>query len=345
MYVNPANRRVVTLALTLVLLVVLVTVGSFVTVPYVSVGPGPTLNTLAKNGSKDVVMIKGASTRATDGHLNLTTVSVTSKLTLFQALGSWFSGRDAVEPREIYFPPDKSPKEVRENDLQQMGGSESTATVAALRYLKRPVALSVGVDPKGPGSKALRSGDVVKAVNGRAVSTPNDLRTAISGLTPGAVIVVDIVRAGTPMSVPVTLGARPDDKSKGYVGVTPQFVNADPSLTIDFNVDGIGGPSAGLMFTLAIIDKLGSVDLTGGKFIAGTGTMADDGDVGEIGGITHKMRAARDAGATAFLVPAGNCPEALSDKPGGLTLYKVDKLDDAITALAAIRGSGTAPRC
>ncbi|KQR95970.1 signal protein PDZ [Williamsia sp. Leaf354] len=344
----------VTLAVTLVLLVVLVVVGAFVRVPYVSLGPGPTVNTLGAVGQTPVVKISGAPVRPTDGNLNLTTVSVTDQLTLFQAIGMWFSGRDSLQPREEVFPPGQSTEETRRQDQQQMGGSEDSATIAALRYLKRPTELTVTVDPKGPAAASLKTGDRVVSVNGAAVSTSDELRDAVSKLKPGAVVTLGVpnpaasVPAGTPAPVEqrrVTLGARPGDTGKGYLGVTPEVVNADPSLRIDFNVGDIGGPSAGLMLTLAVIDKLGTTDLTGGKFIAGTGTISDSGEVGEIGGITHKTLAAREAGATAFLVPAGNCAEARSDVPDGLRLVRVDTLSDAIGELAAIRDGKNVTRC
>ncbi len=237
----------------------------------------------------------------------------------------WFSGRDALQPREEIFPPDQSADEVRQQDQQQMGGSEDSATVAALRYLKRPVALSVVVDPKGPAAGKLTSGDRVVSVNGRSVSTPDQLRQAVAGGEPGESVTIGVLnpRMRVPAGVQpvegktIVLGARPDEKGKGYLGVTPQLVNADPSLRIDFTVGDIGGPSAGLMLTLAVIDKLGPTDLTGGRFIAGTGTISDDGDVGEIGGITHKTLAAREAGATDFLVPRATAPRHARTFPTG----------------------------
>ncbi len=343
-----------TLGVTLSLLIVLVMVGAFVRVPYVSLGPGPTVNTLGTIEDDQVVTISGAPVRPTDGHLNLTTVSVTDGLTLFQAMGMWLSGRDALQPREQIYPPDQSTEEAQKADREQMGGSEDSATIAALRYLKRPVALTVTVDPQGPAAGVLRTGDRVVSVNGTAVSTPEQLRAAVSDLRPGARVTLGVpnLSAGVPIgAVPsvdqrmVTIGARPDAATKGYLGVTPEEINADPSLKIDFNVGNIGGPSAGLMLTLAVIDKLGAQNLTGGRFIAGTGTITGTGEVGEIGGITHKTRAARDAGATEFLVPTGNCAEARSDVPDGLTLVKVDSLTDAISALSAIRAGADVPRC
>ena len=116
-------------------------------------------------------------------------------------------------------------------------------------------------------------------------------------------------------------------------------------FTIDFNLANIGGPSAGLMFSLAVIDKLTTGDLNGSKFIAGTGTIETDGKVGPIGGITHKMLAAREAGATVFLVPADNCEEAKSDPQDGLEMIRVESLESAVGALETVSAGGEPPRC
>ena len=99
------------------------------------------------------------------------------------------------------------------------------------------------------------------------------------------------------------------------------------------------------MFALGIIDKLGPPSLTGGKHIAGTGTIEIDGTVGPIGGIAEKLLGARDVGATVFLVPAGNCREARNHRPDGLTLVRVQTLKDALRGLAAIRAGRKAPSC
>ena len=127
--------------------------------------------------------------------------------------------------------------------------------------------------------------------------------------------------------------------------MTPKVVSADPNVKITYNVGDIGGPSAGLMLTLAVIDHLTPGDLADGRFIAGTGTIAPDGAVGQIGGITHKLSAARTAGATSFLVPAGNCTEATTDVPDGLELIKVDTLTSAMDSLEALRTGASRPHC
>ena len=116
-------------------------------------------------------------------------------------------------------------------------------------------------------------------------------------------------------------------------------------FTVDFNLANIGGPSAGLMFSLAVVDKLTTGDLNDGKFVAGTGTITGDGKVGPIGGITHKMLAAREAGATIFLVPADNCEEAKTAHDDGLELVRVENLDDAVAALKTLSAGGERPAC
>lgn len=347
---GPSLRRILTVGVTVIVMLVLIVAGSTVQVPFVALGPGPTVNTLGElesdNRTAPVVEISGAPTKKVDGHLNLTTVSVNDGLSLFQAIGMWISGTYSVEPRETVFPPDQTTEQTQQQNQQQMTGSESTATAAALRYLKRPTKLVAALVAKdGPSASALRVGDQIVRVSGTAVSTTEELQKAVRARKPGDDITFEIVRGGATSTVTVKAAARPGETDVAYIGVTPEVRNADPALKIDYNVGDIGGPSAGLMLTLAVIDRLGTVDLTHGKFIAGTGTMDDDGDVGPIGGITHKTRAARDAGATVFLVPAANCSEATSDAPDGLQLVKVTTLNSAIDALAAVAAGTSAPHC
>lgn len=344
--IPPEYRRVATLFVALAFLIVFVLLGTLVKVPFVALGPGPTVNTLGSVDDRQVVNIEGVPTDPTTGNLNLTTVSVTDGLTLFQSIGLWFSGDDQLQPRDRVYPPGKSNHEVNQENQQQMSGSEDSATVAALGFLRRPLNLVVAaVDDKGPSAGQLQPEDDITAVNGTPVETSVALREAIEGVAPGSPVTLDVRRDGAPATATVTLAANPDDKSKGFLGISLLEQNGDPNLKVSFDVGDIGGPSAGLMLTLAIIDKLSPGELTGGEFIAGTGTIDSSGDVGEIGGITHKMRAAKDAGAKAFLVPSGNCTEAESDAPKGLTLVKVDTLDNAVDGLTDMREGRTPPTC
>lgn len=343
---KPTDRRVVTLTASLVLLVVFAVVGASVHVPYVSEGPGPTVNTLGEVGGRPVVRIEGVPVDPTTGHLNLTTVSVTDDLTMFQALGKWFSGSSSLEPRELIYPPDQTREESTQQDKRQMAGSEQSAVVAALRYLKFPIAAYVAdVQKPGPSAGKLVVGDQLLTVDGQPIADSTALRAAVSDREVGSTVAIGVRRAGHDLVENVTLAANPADKKKAMLGIGVADRSTDPNLKIDISVGDIGGPSAGLMMTLAIIDKLSPGELTGGKFIAGTGTIDPDGTIGPIGGITHKMRAARDAGATDFFVPSENCAEARSDTPSGLTLMKVEDLAGATDALRDITSGKPAPSC
>lgn len=339
------NRRIVTLLAAMAPVVVLGVLGSVLAVPYVALGPGPTFNTLGDVDGKPVVDIEGAPLDPTSGHLNMTTVSVRDGLNLFEAFGYWISGRSALVPRSEVYPPDKSREEIDQDNADEFAQSENSAELAALRYLKYPMKVEVGqVSPEGPSNGRLRQGDGLLSVDGTSVADPKAVQNAVSGRAPGTDLPLVVRRDGADLPVTVRLGARPDDANKGYLGITPTEV-ADVPFTVDFNLADIGGPSAGLMFSLAVVDKLSPGELSGGGFVAGTGTIDNGGTVGPIGGIRFKMMAARDAGATIFLVPADNCDEARQQPPAGLRLIKVDKLDDAVTSLEALdRGSDT-PTC
>ncbi|MDH6677626.1 PDZ domain-containing protein [Rhodococcus sp. LBL1] len=344
------NRRMVTLLAALAPVVALGVLGTTVQVPFVALGPGPTFNTLGDVDGKPVVEIDGTQVDPTSGNLNMTTVAVRDKLSLFEALGMWASGRQGLVPREEVYPPQKSKVEVQEENTAQFENSENSAELAALRYLGMPVALEVTtVSDGGPAALVLRDGDLLLRVNGTPVDTLTGLQDVIGSSAPGTTVQVTYQRDGVELTAPITLGSRPntdggDNANKGYLGVNAKQVPNVP-FTIDFNLADIGGPSAGLMFSLAVVDKLSTGELNGGKFVAGTGTIDPDGDVGPIGGIPYKMIAAHDAGATTFLVPAKNCDEARSNKPDGLDLVKVETLSGAVDALSTINSGGTAPSC
>ena len=340
----------VTLLAALAPVVALGVLGATVQVPFVALGPGPTFNTLGEVDGEPVVEIEGTPVDPTSGNLNMTTVAVRDKLTLFDALGLWASGRQGLVPREEVYPPQKSKDEVQQENTAQFEKSENSAELAALRYLGLPVVLEVTtVSADGPAGAVLREGDRLLRVDGRPVETMAALQDVVRSTAPGTTVPVTYERDGVESTAPVTIGARPDtdggpDAARGYLGVNAKEAPAVP-FTIDFNLADIGGPSAGLMFSLAVIDKLTPGELNGGDFVAGTGTIDPDGDVGPIGGIPYKMIAAQEAGATTFLVPAKNCDEAVANQPGGLQLVRVETLSGAIDALGAIDRGEAPPTC
>lgn len=339
------NRRIATLVAALVPVVVLGVVGTVVTVPFAALGPGPTFNTLGDVDGSPVVQIDGTEVDPTSGHLNMTTVAVRDQLNIFEAFGFWASGRQGLVPREEVYPPNKTKEEVQEGNQADFEQSENSAEIAALNHLGLPVVLTVGsIADDGPAAGILNVGDTLVAVDGTAVDTVAAVRDRVGQRAPGDTIDVEFVRDGQNRTEPIALRARPDDAEKGYLGVTPEL-SPDVPFDVTFNLADVGGPSAGLMFSLAVVDKLSPGELSNGEFVAGTGTIDDDGTVGPIGGIPFKLIAAREAGATTFLVPAANCDEARQNTPDGLRLVKVDSLDGAIGSLDTIGTGGQVPGC
>ncbi|MCW2589682.1 MAG: hypothetical protein JWQ86_2109 [Mycobacterium sp.] len=344
--VGVVNRRILTVLVAVVPILAFGVLLSAVTVPFVALGPGPTFDTLGEVDGKQVVDIQGTDVHPTSGHLNMTTVSQSDGLTLGQALTLWLSGRDQLVPRDLIYPPDKSKDDIDKANTTDFKNSEDSAEYAALSYLgKFPSAVTVQtVADKGPSTGLLEPGDAIDMVNNKPVANLKEFTAVLKTTKPGDSFVVDYRRKnGALGTATIKLGDNPD-RDYGFLGIGVLDAPWAP-FTIDFNLANIGGPSAGLMFSLAVVDKLTTGDLNGGKFVAGTGTITSDGKVGPIGGITHKMQAALEAGATAFLVPADNCAEAKTAHDDELRLIKVDTLTDAVSGLKTYSAGGEPPSC
>jgi PDZ domain-containing protein len=343
------SRRTLTLLLSGVLSIALVLVAAVVRVPYVALAPGPTFNTLGvDDAGKPVISISGHPTYADNGHLNMTTISVVMPLTLAQAIRGWLRHDYAVVPRDIIYPPDQSTDAVRKQDAADFKASQTSATTAALRYLGVKGAVHVvvaKVQSKAPAAGLVQTGDEIVRVDSRPVPDAKGLRALIGERRPGQPVRLGLVRAGAPVDVTVTTGSttEKDGTVRPIIGVETTE-RTDYPVRISISLGDIGGPSAGLMFALGIIDELEPGSLTGGRFIAGTGTIDDDGTVGPIGGIQQKLIGARRKGATVFLVPAANCADALSSPPAGLRLVKVSSLRSALSELHKLdSGAPTTP--
>lgn len=342
------SRRALTLLLASLLALGLTLAAAVARVPYVALGPGPTYDTLGEVDGNPVLEVEGRRTFPTDGQLDLTTVGVQARLTLAQALRGWFARDLAVVPREVVFPPGRTDDQVEQENVEAMVESQSSALLAAARQLGFKVA-EVRVSELGDASPAegrLRVGDVLLAVDGKDVRDAAELRSLISGRTAGDPVTITYERGGARSQARITTGTSGGDGEKRpVIGVVTEEKAVDVPFDVTINLQDVGGPSAGLMFTLGIIDKLGVDSLTGGKYIAGTGEISPDGSVGPIGGITQKLIAARRKGAVAFLVPADNCAEAAARPPAGLTLIRVGTLTDALDGLQAVRRGTTPTGC
>ncbi|MGH3264327.1 MAG: YlbL family protein, partial [Trebonia sp.] len=320
-------------------------------VPYVILTPGPTLNTLGKDAAgQPLISITGHQTYPTDGHLNMVTISYQggpeSNLNVFSALRAWLTPSEAVVPEGELFPAGQTAQQTQAQDTQQMASSQELATAAALNQLHIKFTTQVEVlatVPGYPASKSLRAGDIVEAVDGKAVTSAASLSSMITAHPVGSTLQITVLRKGTTLTVPV---ASRESNGTPVVGVKVQESYKFP-LNVKITVGDIGGPSAGMMFALGIIDKLTPDDLSGGKFIAGTGEITPSGQVEPIGGIQQKMVGARNAGATIFLAPAANCSDTSGAVPAGMRVVKVSTLSQAVSDLEAIKAGkiNSVPSC
>ncbi|GEB52231.1 MULTISPECIES: PDZ domain-containing protein [Streptomyces] len=356
-------RRTATLLASTLLLIALLCAGVLIKVPYAEMSPGPTVNTLGKHDGEPVLNIKDEPGKknepkqyGTSGHLNMTTVRVTGseyRMNLVEALSGWLRGERAIVPHATLYPDDKSAEEVDQENAEEFTASQESAKVAALKELHKPVGshVIVGAVTKGkPAQGKLRPGDVITAVDGKPVGRPESVGQVVTQRKPGEDVTFTVVpvkkakaaqkKGKEPTELDgrkVTVRTTEDEQDgRAVVGIQPALGHTFP-FEIDIKLADVGGPSAGLMFALGIVDKLTPQKLTGGQFVAGTGTIDDDGKVGEIGGIQMKTVAAREKGARYFLTPAGNCPSAAKNKPDGLTLVKTSTMHEAMTSLKKIR--------
>jgi len=263
---------------------------------------------------------------------------------VFTALQAWLSPHDAVVPEQELFGTGQTQQQVTRQDTEQMVSSQQLAEAAALCQLRIPFRVLDTVTfvyPKTPAAGVLKKGDVITAVDGRTLTCRANASTLIRARKPGAPVRLTIDRHGTTRQFRLKTA---DIRGNAVVGVGV-FEDYQFPFQVRISVGNIGGPSAGLMFALGIMDKLTPGGLTGGRFIAGTGEISATGQVSPIGGIQQKMAGARAAGATVFLTPAANCPDTHGAVPQGLRLIKVFNLAGAVHDLHALRTGGSVPSC
>ncbi|MFB7106029.1 YlbL family protein [Streptomyces hydrogenans] len=357
-------RRTATMLASTLVLICLLIAGVLIPVPYSEMSPGPTVNTLGEARGEPVLQISGRKTYPTDGHLNMTTVRVTSadyKMNAVEAVYGWLTHDNVVVPHDTLYPDGKTEEESSQENAEEFSQSQESAKVAALDELGIPFTTRVvvaSVVKDSPAEGTLHAGDVIKAVDGAEVTEPADVAEQVTKREPGEKVVFTIVpakeaaaaekahkEATVTRKVAITT-AKSEEGDRAIVGIQAGTDHVFP-FTIDIKLADVGGPSAGLMFALGIVDKLTPESLTGGKFVAGTGTIDDDGKVGPIGGIQMKLVGARNAGAEYFFTPADNCATAAGDTPDGLTLVKVDTIADATASLEKLRKGDTTnlPSC
>jgi PDZ domain-containing protein len=347
------TRQTWTAFVSAVVFVALAALIAAVPVPFVSWSPGGTQDTLGSVAGTPIIKISGIPSYPTSGQLDLTTVAITradSHLTLPEAvLSYWLPHRDAL-PRDSVYAPGKSAAEVDSEEADLMVTAQDDAVVAALRAAGQPVTELPAVSSVtlgGPAHGRLLPGDLVLSVDGVTTPDVDDVGKQIRTHEIGQPIRFVVLRDRVRTQVVVTTRASGTASDVPVVGITVDVgYRYQPRISFELGQE-IGGPSAGLVFALAIYDKITEGSLLAGAHVAGTGEIDPNGRVGAIGGIQEKIAAASKDKATAFLVPADNCDDVAGLKTD-LTLVKVATLDDGIDAIRTLQSPGGAartPRC
>lgn len=319
--------------------------------PFVVESSGPTFNTVGEYEDHQLVSIEGAQTYPSDGKLDLTTVYVkggpAGRVNAVNVLMAWFDPTDTVLPEDAVYDPTLTGQEVDESNAAAMQTSQEDSVAAALDYLDKPYKTTLQVHasiPDTPADGVLEPGDTLLALNSEPITELDQLR---DGLDEAGEKGVDLtVKRGEETVTHHVDLSRSEDTGRWQLGVylTPEY---DFPFTVDFELEQVGGPSAGMMFALGVIEELTPGSMVGTEHVAGTGTITPQGEVGPIGGIRQKLEGSAEAGARYFLAPNGNCNEVRGHVPEGMDVIEVETLGEAVNAVeqAAAGNVSSLPSC
>jgi PDZ domain-containing protein len=320
--------------------------------------PGPVYDTLGTvevdNETVPLIDIPMAETFPTTGSLDMLTVRTIGNreepAKWYQVIEAWLDPSQAVVKLNDIYPKGQSTEESIELGQAQMKESQQEAIAAAMNVLGEDYTTQVSVIGTTEGSAAegiLEPDDVILNVNGVAVESAAEVRGQLAENGTELPANITIVRDGETQVVQVTPRSGDDPSSPPLIGIQITTTYTFP-YDVTVQLENVGGPSAGQVFALAIIDKLSPGPLTGGLDFAGTGTIQPDGTISAIGGIRQKMYGAQREGADYFLAPASNCDEVVDHIPAGLTVFAVANLSDSIAVLNTLSAGGSTdllPRC
>jgi PDZ domain-containing protein len=319
-----------------------------VNVSYVIESPGNLYDT----GSRiAIARSDGQPTYATDDKIDLVTVTLDTRVSVFDKfVADHFDDDAIVQPAKDVIG-NQSPQQNDDLNALLMTQSKDTAVLAALHrlgYDVHPTPTGAIVRETATGSPAdgkLRIAETIVAIDGQPVTSPDDVHNVLEPHKPGDHVTLTLEATDhTQRTVDITLGSNPGPERQGtaYIGVVlePRLAYPDLPVTVTITSGGIGGPSAGLAFTLGILDLMTPGDLTGGKEVAVTGTIEADGKVGPIGGIDSKVLTVAHQHVKYFLVPVDDADEARAHAPADLQIVPVATLDDAVNFLLSIGGAG-----
>ena len=321
-----------------ILLVVILAAGVLIRLPYVAIAPG------SARRVDDLIAIRDHPVYPPKGRVLFTTVSVREDINLWEALGGWLDDDvDVLSERTVRGP--TPPEEYHQLNVEAMADSKTAAEFVALRHLGfNDLAAGAevqSVEPGLPAANVLKARDVIVGIDGRAVKEPAEAVAAIRAHQAGEAVRLTVVRGDAPPTEQTATLAR-GDQGQPLLGVR---LTTKLKLPFGISIDSgnIEGPSAGLAYSLALLDELTPGELTGGAKVAATGELAADGRVGPVGGVGQKAVAVRRAGATLFLVPRANLDEARAHAGAQLRVAPIDDFDDALRAMGELPGSNAGP--
>jgi len=312
-----------------------------VEVPYYAIAPGTARQV------NDLIAVPAELANPPEGRVLLATVAL-RRVSILEALLGWLDDDTAVVPEDEVLG-DQNRREFRRENREQIADSKQVAVLVALRRLGFPVqergqgGLVVEVTPASPATGHLVAGEVITAVDGQPTSLKQEVVDAVRARRPGEQVRLGVTSVdGAGREEVVTLASPPPAAAAGggFLGVALRTKAQVFDLPFEVTIDSgtIGGPSAGLAFTLGLLDALTRGELTGGATVAVTGTIAPDGTVGDVGGVAQKTAAVRAAGADYFLVPPGELEQARARAGKRLQVRAVASVDEAIETLAALGG-------
>lgn len=334
------SRRRWWIGVPLVLLAVGLVAASWVRIPYYAIAPGSAIDV------RPLVSVEDGPSHEPDAGIFLTTVSL-RHVTLLGALQGWLDPETEIVERSVVAPPNIDDQQLRQFNLDLMASSKQKALGVAFEALGYEDAVSgsgaeiVQVVPGSPAEGVLVAGDAIVAVDGTPVTVDYEAVRALGARRPGDTVRLTIdPAAGDQRELDVTLGENPEVAGKAFLGVSLQTrdLTLDFPFQVELESERIGGPSAGLAYTLSVIDVLTEGELTGGRRVAVTGTIELDGSVGEVGGVVQKTAAVKDAGIDLFLVPQGELEAARAAAGDDLRVEGVGTIADALRVLAEVTG-------
>ena len=336
-----------------ILVVALIAAVFLVPVNAVIEAPGPTWNVLDNGSSsdQDVLKVSGTETYPTEGALRMTTVSVSGcpgyPVTTADLIAAWFSADKRIVDRDEVCPQDQSAEQVEETGKAQMTASQDSAVIAALVETGKAGAMHLTVTEvtEQQTSTEIQAGDVLETITPEGgqmttLASFSQLRELMTTIPEGTRVTLGVRRGDQKASAALTTIAPQEGTTGSLLGLSLK-ISVDSPVEATFGLSDVGGPSAGMMFALGVVDEITPGSLTGGKDISGTGTIDMTGQVGPIGGIQQKMAGARESGSTFFLAPASNCNEVKGHEPKGMQVFAVNTLHEAVAATEAIASGNT----